>query len=455
MAIDSLHPEYQENIDSIKQCRDAYKGTKQVKAAGVTYLPATDGMIKDGMNEGQRGKKIYDAYRKRAVFPDYVEDAVLVAMGKLHQNPPVIELPESMESLREDATGSGVPLDIFYRQITEQQLIAGRAGLFADLEEVPNAQNVRANICLYFAESIINWDEGRMLDFVMLDETHREVGADLEWKIKEQYRMLRVMDGTYEQAQFDLEDGKDIDESKFITPTLFGNQLNKIPFVFINSKDLEPGVDKPPLLGLSDVALTIYRGEADYRQNLFMQGQDTLVVKTNKKDKEEGALRTGAGARITIEPEGDAKYIGVDSKGLAEQRQAIESDRTRAEHKSGQAITAKKGGVESAEALHIRVGSQSVTLTDVANTAAAGLEAMLKIVAEWSGANPELVKVTPNLDFTNEEMEGKTLLDLATANSIGAPISKQSIHRKMVQQDMTEMDFETEMQTIEEEKANP
>jgi len=454
MPIDSLHPEYQNNIDSIKQCRDSYDGTKRVKQAGVLYLPATDGMNKDGMNEGERGKLAYDAYRKRAVFPDYVEDAVLVAMGKLHQKPPVINLPESMEILREDATGSGIPLDILYRQITEQQLIGGRLGLFADIEEVPNIRNVKANICLYFAESIINWNEDTTLRFVVLDETRREVNQNLEWELKEEFRMLRLTDSVYEQATFDLENGNEVDESKFITPTLFGNQLDKIPFIFINSKDLESGVDKPPLLGLSDIALTIYRGEADYRQNLFMQGQDTLVVKTSMKDNKDGVLRTGAGARITVEPEGDAKYIGVDSKGLGEQRQAIESDRTRAEHKSGQAITAKRGGVESAEALHIRVGSQSVTLSDVAHTAAAGLEAILKIVAEWTGANPDQVEVKPNLDFTNEEMEGKTLVELATANSLGAPISKQSIHRKMVQQDMTEFDFETEMQIIEEERAN-
>lgn len=454
MAIDSLHPDYQNNIDSIKQCRDSYEGAKHIKAAGALYLPPTDGMNQDGMNEGQKGKKAFDAYRTRAVFPDYVEDAVLVAMGKLHQKPPVIDLPASMENMREDATGSGVPLDIFYRQITEQQLIAGRVGLFADMEETPDVTNVQVNLCLYFAESIINWDEDNALLFVVLDETHREVSKDLEWDTKTQYRMLRVNEGVYEQGEFDTEVDNGIDESKFIVPMLFGNSLDKIPFVFVNSKDLEPNVDKPPLLGLSDVALTIYRGEADYRQNLFMQGQDTLVVKTNMKDKTDGTLRTGAGARITVETEGDAKYIGVDSKGLAEQRQAIESDRTRAEHKSGQAITAKKGGVESAEALHIRIGSQSVTLTDVANTAAAGLESILKIVAEWTGADPEQVTVTPNLDFTTEEMAGKTLVELAQANSIGAPISKQSIHRKMVQQDMTDMDFETEMQVIEEERAN-
>ena len=94
-------------------------------------------------------------------------------------------------------------------------------------------------------------------------------------------------------------------------------ETSTIPFVFINSKDLSTIPDKPPLDSLARLALAIYRAEADYRQNLFMQGQDTLVRigSTFEQDDENKAVRMGAGARLDMPVNGDAMYIGVSGKG--------------------------------------------------------------------------------------------------------------------------------------------
>ncbi len=87
-------------------------------------------------------------------------------------------------------------------------------------------------------------------------------------------------------------------------------------------------------------------------------------------------------------------------------------------------------------------------------TGASALEFILKICAKWMGANPNEVKVTPNLEFANFGIAGKELVDYMTAHSMGAPLSKRSIHATLVDRGMTKMDFETEMKTIEEE-GNP
>ena len=49
-------------------------------------------------------------------------------------------------------------------------------------------------------------------------------------------------------------------------------------YQIINSCDVVSDVDDPPLLDLGNACMTIYRSDADYRQNLFMQGQDTFVT---------------------------------------------------------------------------------------------------------------------------------------------------------------------------------
>jgi hypothetical protein len=64
----------------------------------------------------------------------------------------------------------------------------------------------------------------------------------------------------------------------FIIPSLAGKPLDAVPFVFVGPRDLVPTPDMPVLMPLARIALAIYRTEADYRQALYMQGQDTLVV---------------------------------------------------------------------------------------------------------------------------------------------------------------------------------
>jgi len=477
MALDSTHPLYSDRKEDWITMRDLYKGERHVKAKGETYLPATKGMKLDGMGtqggKPKLGQEVYDAYRTRAVLPDYVKDAVEAYIGLLHQKPATIELPAVMEPLRERATLYGEPLELLLRRINEEQLVTGRVGLLLDLPENPDPANPLPYVALYITEAIRNWDDGEIgndlakLNLVVLDESGYKRGADFEWTSVAKYRVLELGSETegsvlaYRVGVFQNEGGgaPAYDPTLVRTPLLRGTALDKIPFVFINTKDIVSAPDEPPLMGLARLALAIYRGEADYRQNLFMQGQDTLVVIGERRkhaeqvEGENEPVRTGAGSMIELEQGGDAKYVGVNSQGLAEQRQALEGDRKRAEARSGQLINASSGEKESGEALKTRVAAQTATLNQIAQTGAAGLEYLLRMCAEWMGANPDEVRVTPNLEFADFEMSGENLVKLMTARTMGAPISKRSIHDLMVDQGLTKLDYETEKDLIDEENA--
>lgn len=477
MALDSTHPMYQEFKDDWVTMRDLYKGSRRVKAKDLTYLPATQGMRIDGMSTGQRGREAYDAYKLRAVFPEYVEEAVEAYIGLLHQKPATIELPTVMEPLRERVTAFGEPLMLLLRRINEEQLVTGRLGLLLDLPVDPDPSNPLPYIALYTAESIRNWDDGEAeegearLNMVVLDESGPVRVDKFEWDNREKYRVLLLGDVTQNEAEgvsafyrmgvFESnKNGIEYNDNSMAEPMLRGAKLEKIPFVFVNTKDIVSSPDKPPLLRLGNICLTIYRGEADYRQNLFMQGQDTFV--TIGAHSEQGAendgqsLRTGAGSLLEIELGGDAKYVGVTSEGLSEQRSAVANDRARAEHMSGQLVNESGSQVESGEALKTRIGAQTATLNQIALTGAAALEQILKICAEWMGADPEQVKVTPNTEFGDFDMTGKDLVDLMAARSMGAPLSRESIHNLLVDRGLTKLDYQTEIDKIAEEDAlNP
>lgn len=485
MALDSVHPRYAEMAPEWVRLRDFTKGERAVKAKGETYLPATKGMKLDGMGSTASGKsklgqEVYDAYKLRAVFPEYIADALEIFMGMLHNKSPVIELPKQLEYLRERATELNEPLEILLQRINLEQLTTGRLGLLLDLPKNPDPLNPEPFIALYIAEAIRNWDataineERADINLVILDESGYEMNSNFEWTTKSKYRVLQMnkqfsetgalLSSTYLCGAFSVSGGgtPTFDPTNMLSPSLRGKVLDSIPFVFINSKDINPDPDEPPLNPLAKLCEAIYRGEADYRQNLFMQGQDTLVIIGDRAKPpaadgkgEDEPLRTGAGSRIELEasPGADAKYIGVNSQGLTEQRYALENDRKRGESKSGQLIDAAKGDKESGTALRTRVGAQTATLNQIAKTGALALQIILKRAAIWLGANPDEVKVTPNLEFADYQMSGQDLTNLMTAKRTGgAPISEESIHRLMVQGNLTTLDYKTEKELIAKEE---
>lgn len=471
MPINAKHPLYTEFHEDWETMRDLYKGERIVKDKGTVYLPATGGMTLDGLKVGQPGYDAYIAYKIRAVFHDYVREGVEALIGLLFQKPPVIELPSAMEPMRERATSGGENLEILLRRINEQQLVTGRLGLLADLpkETAPGVVPL-PYIALYVAESIINWDDASYndgvdaLNLVVLDETALKRDNEFNWVSQERYRVLQLGEmeaneqtgATYSQGLFE---GTNYAQTGMIVPSFMGKTLDQIPFVFINSKDLVAAPDYPPLIGLGRLTLAIYRGEADYRQNLYMQGQDTLVTIGGVRDAdalpgEDGAIRTGAGSRIDVEIGGDAKYIGVSGEGLEEQRLALENDKKRAETKAGQLINSSdEGGKESGVALRTRLAAKTATLNQIALTGAAGLEHALRVIAVWMGQDPLKVVVTPNVEFADFEIGGREFVDLMTARTMGAPISLESIHNLMLERGITDMDFEAEMALIGEEDA--
>lgn len=473
MALDSTHPKYNEYAQDWVMMRDLYKGERAVKGKREVYLPPTKSMMLDGMKPGQAGYEAYNAYLMRANYHDYVKDAVENYVGMLHSQPSAIELPKELEYMRTRATQHGESLEQLLRRINEEQLVTGRVGLLLDVN-VSDPTSPKLYIAFYVAESIRNWDDNAagegtsQLNLVILDESGTRRVSTFDWTAMRKYRVLVLgpadtnePDGSalYRVGVFDDADGAltDYAESDLFPPMLRGEPLKQIPFVFANTKDVLSTPDEPPLLGLGHLSLTVYRSEADYRQNLFMQGQDTLVVigeQTRSTDpaKAESPVRTGAGSMLKLDSDGDAKYIGVNSRGLPEQRLALQNDKERASEKSGKLVDTQYGEAESGNALQTRIAAQTSSLMQITKTAAAALEKILKIAAVWSGADPEKVKITPNTQFGEALLAGDDLVKYMTAKNLGAPISNESIHALMTQRGLTRFDYRTEVQKIDKEE---
>jgi hypothetical protein len=473
MTVSEKHPLYDLFSEDWQQMSDTYDGERKVKEAGEAYLPATSGMHADGMlNENQPGYKAYIAYKKRAVYHDFVKDAINMMVDIMNRKPAQIKLPARMEPLREKITAEGHSLNTLLRQINFHQLLHSRFGLLVDVRtgEGPTALPYLAT---YAASKIINWDMGKRednrsdLDMLVLDESELE-RTGFTWEMQDKFRVL--LNGRSEMVELlgDKTIGSDaanfwaapvrgrdglLASAAAIQPTIAGKGLPYIPFTFINAGDLEASPEPPVLIGLSNLTLAIYRGEADYRQTLFMQGQDTLVIIGAVIADDEDDTRVGSGAKIEVPLGGDAKYIGVSADGLSEQRESLKADKEQAAERGARLLDFGDTARQSGDALRIRVAARTTTLRTLALTAGEGLQRSLRQIAEWIGADPEQVIVEPNLDFTDDAFTGQDVLEFMQAKAMGAPLSLKSIHDHFRKKDLTQKTFEDEMAEIEGERS--
>jgi hypothetical protein len=454
---------------------DTNEGQRNIKSKTTQYLPATSGMRALSNHPSKldgEGLELYNAYLTRAYFPDLVKETVRALTGILDREAANIELPSALEDMREIATAKGESLNDLLIKIHVNQLLYGRLGLLLDVD--PNRD--LPVIVPYPAPQILNWDDLtatndpkqqqdearseaiRTLLMTVLDETRyeRDTGDRFTWNLVSRYRALTLGDsGNVYTTQVER-DGAYQDA---IVPMIRGRTLDQIPFTFINTTDLMTTPSEVPLINLANLALAIYRGEADHRSALFMSGQDTLVITgydiaaadddTNPSADAKPII--GSGAYLNIPSEnGDAKFIGPQSQALAEQRASLESDYQRA-GEEGIKLLSSGAGAEAAETLRIRVAARTATLQTIAQTAATGLESALRQAAVWVGANPDDVKVEPNLDFIDETQDPKDLIAYATAKKSKVPLSWKSVHNILRQKDYTDLTFEEELEQIEEE----
>ncbi len=473
-AVSNPHPDYLARRPDWTLMFDTNEGQRHVKSKQGIYLPVTSGMTALGIkNAKDEGSQLYASYLTRAFFPDLVKETVRALAGILDREPANIELPEALEDMREIATPKAESLNDLLVQIHMNQLLYGRLGLLVDVDPSRDLPV----IVQYPAPQVINWDDLTMtadpkqtddqkrkeairrLLFVVLDETRfeRDTGDRFTWNLVPRYRALSLGDSTSDVYTSQVERDGSLQEA--IVPSIRGKTMDEIPFVFVNTTDLATKPADVPLINLANLALAIYRGEADHRSALFMSGQDTLVLigysmgESDEGNPGDGSAKPiiGSGAYLNLpNPDADAKFIGPDSMALSEQRTSLENDYVRA-GEEGVKLLSSGAGAEAAETLRIRVAARTATLQTIAMTSASALETSLRQCAVWVGANPDEVKVEPNLDFIDESSEVGDLVKFAQAKKAGTPLSWKSVHNWLRQNDYTEFTFDEELDQIGDE----
>lgn len=472
MGIEVTHPEYDAMSEEWCSIRDAHRGSKWVKSLYDKYLPPTSGMYPTwnpakkgnclgGMKDAQLSK--YLCYVNRAEFPDSMTTMCDTAMGLLWNKDATIELPKRMQYLIDNATAAGESIQEFMMRVTAEQLLVQRCGVMIDMPAGKRKGPPNPYLCLYNAESIINWDAGSrtqkayaMLNLVVLNESSDRKIAKAddpfghEWV--ESYRVLSLGPvATYEDEgayKYGVFTKSGFQESLMQVPTIYGKALPFIPFYFINGTNCLPCVERPRASALAEKCFSSYRTSADYEQQGHEQSQETLVLEGGDEKK---TYAIGSGAVLTPGAGQKAYFIGLMGAGMPEMAKMFQNKQVELMQMSGQLVDVRSLQRESGEALSTRVAGQTATLATLAKTLGAGMTRCLRDLALLLGEDPKAVRIKPNTNFISPELFAKTLVELITAKNAGYPITTEDLHRLAQERGISTKDFKAMMKILNKE----
>lgn len=409
MPVDTTHPQYDTFAPIWARLRDAITGEDAIKEKGADYLPVPPSV---DQTKGEQSAE-YINYKSRARFPEAVGPAVEAMVGLMSREGLEVELPNSLERLRERATPDGMTLEDLINRIRHEVVAVGRYILLVDAPQ----EGGDPYIATYNAESLINWrSDGDRITLAVFQETvpmprtddpfvedpveqWREASVEVSESGQEQYVQRIWRRGAENVPEI-------VDE---VVPTQQGRPLDFVPAVIIGSRDLLPDPDAVPLLPVVNKALHYYRQYADYALQLFMSANGTTPYAIGV-DPEEAPREIGPATIWAFSnPEAKVGYIEVGGAGVDAQKQSLDELTREIADAAMRVLGEGRRAAEAAEALRLRFQSQTATLSTIAHSTGMGIERTLKHLAQWSGVDPEQVQVTVPTEFIREQPDGQLL----------------------------------------------
>lgn len=444
MGVETKHPALSaERMAEFALMHHALDGESAVKMKGELYLPKPSGF----KSQQDGGSGMYSAYRERAQFPEILAPTVSAMVGIIHAKEISIELPTGLKYLWDKATPDGLTLEAFHRRITFNLLHMGRYGVLADAPQGGGDPY----LCGYAGDVIVNWESDGT--FFVIDDTGM-VRKGYDWEKVPRFIVLDLETGNYEMREAK---GETLAETTITPSMLGGGAVPRIPFVVGNARDITPDVMTPPLIGVSRAAKAIYQLSADYRWQLFMSGQETLVAING-----DAPSQIGAGVAHSMKgSEGvvpDLKYVSPSCSGIDAHKEAMADNRDAAVMAGAKMLEQEQGSSdESGYARKLRLAGETAALSTVAKVSCELLERSLRNVAMLQGlpdsAQTAITVRPPDtlMDTTMTPQEVKSLVDSWQTGGFSYRTLYENLQRggianpeREVEDEMLEMDDDPE-----------
>lgn len=465
--------------DAYRKIDDCIGGADRVKKAGTKYLPNPD-----PLNTSPEATQRYKDYLLRAVFYAVAQRTLNGLTGQVFQREPVSEIPNQLDKIELDATGSGVTLRQLAKRNLALNITKGRAGVMVDYPDVETATvadlqsgRIRPTIHVFEPQHVINWRtfaDGALTKFslVVIAEQWPFQDDGFEIKYACQFRVLELTEDnryrvtiwreldkpTVWNGESQISDKLEFKPFEEYYPTgPSGEPIEEIPFMFTGPENNDASVDLPPFSPLVELNLAHYRNSADYEEACFTMGQPTFyasgLTEAWYNDVLKGEIRFGSRGGIPL-PQG-AQVGLVQMNANSEPFNAMEH-KERQMVALGAKLVEQKSVQRTATEATQDEASETSFLASAADNTSSAMEWALKWCAYFMGLNGSREDIQLayklNTNFTMLNLSASDRAELIKEWQSGA-ITFSEMRAVLRQGGVATEDDQTAITELEQEQA--
>jgi len=424
MPINSFHPEY--DADKSKLTKDANAGDV------LNYIPRLAGQTKTE----------YDQYRNRAAYYNVTKRTNIALTGAVLRKPYTTNI-----DVNDITIYGGLNFDEFLSESISDVMVTGRIGMLVDYNETTQTPYIVS----YENATIVNWQsvDDKMTLIILREDTFRPKANDpYSYENVVQYRELFLDEDGYYSVRLWEEDGRS--SFKVVNsyqPNIRGVRFDEIPFIFVNTCKTNPEVTEPVLYNIAQINLSHFKTSADIEHSAhFTALPQPYIAGDLKEDTTE--LPIGTYTVWQLAEDAKVGYLEFSGSGIS----ALQDISKRKEEQMaslGASLLQSPKGVESAEALRIRQGSESSSLITIATGIESAMQQVLTIYYTWLGQETE-VEFELSRDFTAVKLSPqalKALMDAYLAGTISQDTFLENLYEGEVVNDVEEEKTKTSLTT--------
>lgn len=391
-------------------------GEQAIKQQAETLLPRLTG----------QSDPEYKAYLNRGYFFNAFARTSDGLTGAVMRKEPVFKLDSSLKDIVDNVTLANESVQEVSRLLVQNLIEYGYYGILVDMPLDAEVDS-KPYFSLYAPTAILNHRHTKMgseykLTFLTLMETVDEPDPDDEFSTiqKLQVRALFLEDEsekllvrTYRKTESSAKDeweqfGEDI------IPTIRGQRLDYIPFVFFGAVTNSPNPSDPPLGDLANANIKHWQVSVDYFHGLHYCAIPTPWAAGFGDSSTELSVG-GERAWMSSDPQAKCGYLEFTGAGLAAIEKALSRLESQMAVLGARMLEEQKRAAETAETLKIRYSGDSATLSSIVTNVEQGLEKALKLAAKWLGRDDIKVQVTMNKEFVSTKLTPEELTALVGA----------------------------------------
>lgn len=395
------HPDVVYANEDWQLLRDTYEGERAVKNESQLYLPKASGMDDDQ----------YELYLENATYYNMTARTVGALVGSLFQRNPVIsDLPAKLKSGVKHITKDNESLRAFSMRVAKEVIHMGRFGVL--VEHSPNGIGA-PYLVGYVTESILDWtveagEDGRnrLTEVVLMEVDEIDRNQQLARTFIPLYRVLRLIDGVYEQHIYRSDDKGSIpniyeEASEVIRPVNRGAPIDHIPFQFFGAESNLPKYERSPIIDIARLNISHYRSYAHLEHGRYYTGLPVFYVSKNS-NQSDGEYTIGPSTVWEVAQGEKAGLLEFNGNGLKFLENALSSKEAQAASLGGRLIGVDTRSVsESDNQVAMKNRNEQALLLAISLVLDEGFTNVLQWWAAWQDIAKSVVEKI-EIEFSKE-----------------------------------------------------